>query len=65
MPLDETIIGVRLDLHHADLLEALTQHERLGKSECIRRALRHYCNALGVELKPAPKRKRTAPKSAQ
>ena len=57
MALDEKVLGVRLDRHHARLLEALSEFERLGQSECMRRALRHYCEALGVEPKQPPKRR--------
>lgn len=64
MALDEKVIAVRIDRHHKYLLDGLTEFEHLGQSECIRRALRHYCAALGVEPKVPPMRKRGGRKAS-
>ena len=54
-------IGLRLDTEGRELLEACSAHEKLSKSDVLRRALREYAKALGVTAEPTkrpkPKRK--------
>lgn len=52
----DPVFAVRLDEEHQAILEALTAHERLGKSDVFRRALRFYAEKLGIKL-PKPKKK--------
>jgi hypothetical protein len=50
------LTNVRLDDEHRAILAALSEHERLTKSDIIRRALRHYAEHLGVKV-PKPRKK--------
>jgi len=47
---------LKLDAEHKKLLNALIAAEKLNRSDVIRRAIRHYAKAIGVET--------TAPKGA-
>ena len=61
----DPLIALRLDAEDRALLEECAQHEKLTKSDILRRALRAYAASLGVEPtksarpkpKPKPKRK--------
>ena len=52
----DPLINVRLDEEDRALLEAVSAHEKLTKSDIIRRAIRHYAEHLGVKP-PKPKKK--------
>lgn len=55
----EPLFNFKLDGEDRALLEACSQHEKLTKSDILRRALRAYAEHLGVrvEKRPKPKRK--------
>ena len=46
------IQSVKLDDDDMALLEAVIRHEKLTKSDVIRRAIRFYAKALGVITEP-------------
>ena len=50
------VVVLKLDAEHKKLLNALIAAEKLNRSDVIRRAIRHYAKAIGVET--------TAPKGA-
>jgi hypothetical protein len=52
----DPLMNVRLDDEDRALLEAVAAHEKLSKSDIIRRAIREYAARLGVKL-PKPKKK--------
>jgi len=45
-------IGLRLDEEDRALLDACSAHEKLSKSDVLRRALRAYAKTLGVKAEP-------------
>jgi len=55
-PERDPLINVRMDDEDRALLEALAAHEKLSKSDIIRRAIRKYAAELGVKI-PKPKKK--------
>lgn len=57
----EPHIGLRLDDEDRALLEGCAAQEKLSKSDILRRALRAYAKALGVEPSSA-KRGKAKPK---
>jgi hypothetical protein len=57
----EPHIGLRLDAEDRAVLEACSKHEKLSKSDILRRALRAYAASLGLEAKP--KRGRSKPRT--
>lgn len=52
----DPLFNLRLDERDRDLLDALVEHERLTKSDVVRRAIRHYAEHLGIK-QPKPKKK--------
>jgi Arc/MetJ-type ribon-helix-helix transcriptional regulator len=44
----DPLFNLRLDSRDRALLDALVEHERLNKSDVVRRAIRHYAEHLGV-----------------
>ena len=50
-------IGLRLPPDELALLDALAEREERSRSDVIRRAIRAYAKALGVEAKPPRKTK--------
>lgn len=53
----DPLFNMRLDARDRALLDALVEHERLTKSDVMRRAMRHYAAHLGIkEPKPAKKK---------
>ena len=53
-------MAFRLDNEDRALLEACSRAEKLTKSDIVRRAIRQYARALGVE--PEPPKRRKSPK---
>jgi hypothetical protein len=46
------IVGVRFTPEEVELLDAIAAKEERKRSDVVRRAVRAYAQALGVELKP-------------
>jgi hypothetical protein len=53
----EPHIGLRLDAEDRALLDACAAHEKLSKSDILRRALRAYAKVLGVTAEQPKRRK--------
>lgn len=51
-PGNQPQVAVRFDDEDRAILEAVAKHERLTNSDIIRRAVRQYAKALGVETQP-------------
>lgn len=56
----DPLLSFRFDADDRALLEACSAHEKLSKSDIVRRALREYAAKLGVA--PEPKRPKAKPK---
>lgn len=50
----DPLFNLRLDPRDKALLDAMVEHERLTKSDVVRRAIRHYAEHLGVKQPKAP-----------
>jgi uncharacterized protein (DUF1778 family) len=50
-------IGLRLDDEDRALLDAVAAHEKLTRSDILRRALRAYAKDLGVTVEPVKRGK--------
>jgi hypothetical protein len=46
----EKLINLRMDEEDQELLEACARHEKLTKSEILRRALREYARKLEMKV---------------
>ncbi|HTQ02945.1 MAG TPA: ribbon-helix-helix protein, CopG family [Polyangiaceae bacterium] len=57
----EPLLSFRFDAEDRALLDACSAHEKLTKSDIMRRALREYATKLGVTAEE-PKRQRPKPK---
>ncbi len=53
----EPHIGLRLDSEDRAILEAVSAHEKLSKSDVLRRALRAYALTLGVTPESTKRKK--------
>ena len=53
---DFLMLSVRLEPRDVEVLDALTETERLSRSDVVRRALRSYAQKLEALPKPSPKR---------
>ncbi len=48
---EKPIVGIRLDPEELALLDAMAAKEERSRSDVVRRALRAYAAAIGVEAK--------------
>lgn len=48
----DPLFSFRLDAEDRALLDAVSAHEKLTKSDVLRRGLREYAARLGVKVKP-------------